>query len=156
LKHHRPLSLWPTIHEPDPQDEREGSTLLYGYIQIIKLYRQLDEKFFSLWNNTTPNTWTDMWIEDLQARIDEPAPAMLEYLEVSAVDLIVSRYWLRVMIWRLQTRLPNTGTGANVSLQFKHLLDICRDVVQQLSNFTRTTLEIHGLDLVSDEYQDSA
>jgi hypothetical protein len=148
IKHLRPLTLWPTIHEPDPHHEDGNPAVVFGFVQLIKLYRQLDDKFFSYWTNQTASNWSNDWLDNLEGRINDVVPTLLEYLEVSSVDLIVSHQWLRVAIWRLRIQFPSMENSP-ASLHFKTLCSGCRELIQQLSPYTRATLEIHGLELVS-------
>lgn len=72
---------------------------------------------------------------------------MIEYMQVSSLDLLVSKQWLKVMIWRLQNRALPPGTMID-TMQFNLLYKTCKDLMGGLASYARPTLEAHGIDLV--------
>jgi hypothetical protein len=111
---------------------------------MIKLYQFFDNNFFIHWCGNAPEQFGLSYIalQELQKRIDEYFPT--EHIEPKCLDVIISVRWLKVMVWRLQARLHPLDTTL-----LMQLYQICHQVVQQLSLFSRRTLDIHGLDLVS-------
>jgi hypothetical protein len=144
LRHYRPLSLWATISPPHPGEQGGNSPSISGFFEIIKLYQFFDNNFFINWCGNGPEQFalSYMALEELQKRIDEYFSN--EHIEQRCLDVIISVKWLKVMVWRLQARLRPLDTTL-----LMQLYQICCQVIQQLSLFSRRTLEIHGLELVS-------
>lgn len=148
LRYHRPISLYATIQHPDPRFEEDGGASILGFLQLIKLYTLFDDRFFSSWNNQSSDRQPPVeWLEALHDEVENIAPAMMEYMQVSSLDLLVSKQWLKVMVWRLQNRALPPGAIID-SHRFNLLYKTCKDLVDGLSSYSRPTLEAHGIDLV--------
>jgi hypothetical protein len=146
---HRPLSLYQTIRIPDPKDEPERPHTLFGFVQLIKLYIPLDDKFFALWNRSGKEI-SAHWLEQIQGQISAIATLNLDNSCTSEIDLKVSRNWLRALVWQLLLMQDEvTPIGMDRAIAYKHLVDICREVVQSCSAASHMVLEVQGRDMVS-------
>jgi hypothetical protein len=146
---HRPLSLYATIRIPDAKEEPEGPTVLFGFIQLIKLYSPLDDKFFALWNRSGKEL-SAHWLEQIQGQISAIPTMNLEISTPLEIDLKVSRNWLRALVWQLLLMQDEVAPiGMDRAIAYKHLVEICREVVQNCSSVSQMVLEMHGLDMVS-------
>jgi hypothetical protein len=143
LRLHRPLSFSATISLPNPQEESDSGSI-YGFMELLKLFIAVDDKFYSYWNNENQEV-QPQWLDEMIQTITNMLPTHIDYLQTSTVDTYITRQWLRVNIWKLQTR---NSRDHNRAIRFKALVDICQELVDQLRNYSRVSLELQGLDLV--------
>lgn len=143
------MSLYSTIRTPDPQEEPEGPTALYGFNQLIKLYIPLDDKFFVLWNRSGKEL-SARWFEQIQSQLSAIATTNMDLDPVVDVDLKVSRNWLRALTWQLLLMQDEVAPiGIDRSIAYDHLVEICREVAQICTSVSPLELEMHGRDMVS-------
>jgi hypothetical protein len=143
LRLHRPISFGATISLPNPQEESD-SGLIYGFMELLKLFIAVGDKFYSYWNNENHEV-QPQWLDETIQTITNMIPTQVEYLQTLTVDIYITRQWLRVNIWKLQTR---SSRDHNRAVRFKALVDICQELVEQLRTYNPASLELHGLDLV--------
>jgi hypothetical protein len=115
-------------------------------MELLKLFIAVDDKFYSYWNNENQEV-LPQWLEEIMQTITNMLPAHVEYLQTATVDTYITRQWLRVNIWKLQTR---HSRDHNRAVRFKTLVEICQELVEQLRTYNRVSLELQGLDLVTE------
>ncbi|KAF2672940.1 hypothetical protein BT63DRAFT_368375 [Microthyrium microscopicum] len=147
VKMHRPLTLYPTIQMPTPETETENQAAVFGFIQLIKLYRIVDDRFFAIWNRNIEND-SPHWLENVLRTLDALATLNHELPELSAIDLKISRHWLRSIVWQLSLgQMSLSSVPVDNNMMYKGLIDACGELVEQASTFPLVAMEIHGLDL---------
>lgn len=120
-----------------------------GFIYLVKLYRPFDDNFIGLWNKTRSDCST-FWLAQLQQQLTRALPIYLSVTESQAVDLRVSQQWLRTMVWQLSiTSGYLSSTSSESSMTFGYPIEIARDLVAVIGDFSKQSMEVHGIGLVS-------
>jgi hypothetical protein len=145
----RPISLYDSIGLPNPDDEPETPDRLTGFVQLIKLYKLFDNKFFGPWNTRSRDDIPHGWLEGLQMHLSGVVPGYIDCMDISLVDIKFSLQWLRSLIWQLVMQNSTQQLAMNNPHSYKYIVDIGREVVDAYGNFPREPMEIHGIDLVS-------
>ena len=149
LQHHRPLTLHPTIQLPTIDEDPHETMELTGFCHLISLFKPFDDTFISLWNKTVQGC-TSTWMSRLQAQLTDALPAYLHSTEVQAVDLRTSQQWLRTMVWQLSIRQGFiSSVAAENAMSFQYPIEISRDMITAMNQFSQEAMEIHGIGLVS-------
>ncbi|KAI9695164.1 MAG: hypothetical protein M1820_008870 [Bogoriella megaspora] len=145
---HRPLTLHATIELPTVEDDPQETVELTGFCHLIELFKPFDDTFIGLWNKTTTGC-TSTWVAQLQIQLSEALPAYLRSTETQAVDLRTSQQWLRTMVWQLSIsqRFVFTGAPEN-AMTFKYPIEISRDIISAMGQFSRQAIEVHGVGLI--------
>jgi len=148
LHKHRPITLYPTIHPPSLDEVPSDRPVSMGLESLIELYKPIDDTFISLWNKVQTHA-NLTWISQLQSQLSEALPAYLECTEVQAVDLRITRQWLRTMVWQLcvSQGLVSSVT-ADSAMTFKYPIEISRDLLSMTQQFSQQAMEVHGLGLI--------
>ena len=147
LQKHRPLTLHATINLPTV--DQETSTSINGFIHLVNIYRPFDDTFIGLWNKSRTDCST-YWLAQLQRQLTEALPAYLDTTESQAADLRTSQQWLRTMVWQLS--ITNDFLSSNSpdgSMTFHYPIEIAKDLVAVTSQFSKQSMEVHGIGLVS-------
>lgn len=150
LQRHRPLSLQATISLPtehdDPSDNQ--SHHLHGFIHLVNLFRPFDEQFVALWNKTR-NDCSPTYLTALQKQLSDALPTYLNSTENQAADLRTSQQWLRTMVWQLSIQNGCLSSGSDdPSMTFQYPVEIARDLVGMTSQFSQSSMEVHGIGLI--------
>jgi len=151
LSTYRPavMTLLPNIPERDPSIPPGVNEY---FTQLIYVFRVVDDDFIRNWSDKTRPGLTRAWIEKKQAELGNDTntwSAGFDMLsDMQQVDLIVTRYWLRTLLWEMalhKSILSSNVQNPNhdfLSLAFpirlSHQLQHC------LSNKPREAVEIHG------------
>ena len=130
LQRHRPLTLQRTIDLPTV-DSGPESTILSGFLDLVSLFQNFDDSFLSLWNwSLTDSTASPQSLILLQDILKFAIPNVAERTEVQQADLLISRQWLKTMVWQLcVTKGLLSSSPTNESMSFHYPVTIARDVV---------------------------
>lgn len=150
LQRHRPLSLQATITLPtqndDPSDPQAHH--LSGFIHLVNLFRPFDEGFVALWNKTRTDC-SPAYLSTLQKQLSDALPTYLDSTENQIADLQTSQQWLRTMVWQLSIQNGCLSSGHDdPSLTFQYPVDISRDLISMTSQFSHSSMAVHGIGLV--------
>ncbi|KAH8768581.1 fungal-specific transcription factor domain-containing protein [Hyaloscypha finlandica] len=150
LQRHRPLSLQATITLPTQNDDPSDiqSHHLTGFLHLVNLFRPFDEGFVALWNKTRTDC-SPAYLAALQKQLSDALPAYLNSTENQTADLRTSQQWLRTMVWQLS--MQNGYLSSNCddpSMSFQYPVDISRDLVSMTSQFSQSSMEVHGIGLI--------
>ena len=146
LQKHRPLTLHATIGLPTV--DQDSSNSIAGFIHLVNLYRPFDDTFIGLWNKSRTDC-DGFRLAQLQQQLTEALPAFLNTTESQAADLRTSQQWLRTMVWQLS--IANgflSSTSPNSSMTFRFPIEIAKDLVSVTGQFSKQSMEIHGIGLV--------
>ena len=147
LQKHRPLTLHSTIELPKIEDDPAVS--VEGFIYLVQLYRPFDDTFIGLWNKSRSDCST-FWLAQLQQQLTRALPIYLSVTESQAVDLRISQQWLRTMVWQLSiTSGYLSSTSSESSMTFGYPIEIAKDLVTVIGEFSKQSMEVHGIGLVS-------
>jgi len=150
LQRHRPLSLQATITLPTQNDDPTDTQAhhLTGFLHLVNLFRPFDEAFVALWNKTRTDC-SPSYLAALQKQLTDALPTYLNSTENQAADLRTSQQWLRTMVWQLSIQNGCLSSGSeNPSMTFQYPVDISRDLVSMTSQFSKQSMEVHGIGLI--------
>ncbi len=146
LKKHRSLTLHATINLPAVDQDPSNSTA--GFIYLVNLYRPFNDTFIGLWNRSRTDC-SPFTLARLQHQLTDALPAFLNTTESQAADLRTSQQWLRTMVWQLS--IANgflSSTSPDTSMTFRFPIEIARNLVAVTGQFSKQSMEIHGIGLV--------
>jgi hypothetical protein len=149
LQRHRPLTLQKTINLPtvDPGSE---ATILSGFLDLVSLFQNFDDTFLSLWNisgGDAPAS-TPALIQ-LQNILKFAIPNVSERTEIQQADLLVSRQWLKTMVWQLcVSKGLLSSISTNESMSFHYPVDIARDTVLISRMLPAKAFEANGVGIL--------
>ncbi|KAG9247307.1 fungal-specific transcription factor domain-containing protein [Calycina marina] len=151
LQRHRPLSLQamislPTEHD-DPSDTQ--SHQLGGFINLVGLFRPFDEQFVALWNKTRTDC-SASYLEALEKQLSDAVPVYLNSTaENQTADLRASQQWLRTMVWQLSIQNGYLSSShGDPNMAFQYSVEIACDLVAMTSQFSRESMDVHGIGLI--------
>jgi hypothetical protein len=145
----------PTI-SPDDPDAR----VISGFLDLVSLFQHFDDDFVRLWNlsSKTPafpfsegvSPISPSQLGSLQEVLDLSIPEVSKRNEVQQADLLISRQWLKTMVWQLcVTKGLLTSSSSNESMSFHYPVSIARDVVLINRALNKEAFEPHGVGIVS-------
>ncbi|KFZ02014.1 hypothetical protein V500_00499 [Pseudogymnoascus sp. VKM F-4518 (FW-2643)] len=149
LQRHRPLTLKRTINLPTVSPGPEA-TILYGFLDLVSLFQNFDDIFLSLWNVSLADTVTSpQHLIRLQDILKFAIPDVCRRTEIQQADLLVSRQWLKTMVWQLcvSKGLLSSAT-TNESMSFYYPVIIARDVVVVSRLLPPKAFEAHGVGIL--------
>ncbi|KAG7059005.1 hypothetical protein JMJ77_0006374 [Colletotrichum scovillei] len=136
LQRHRPLTLQSSLGLPIVDPLSSDAAILPGFLDLISLFRHFDTDFIATWNSSTPSTTPSSQATDpehlskLQTVLKYAIPSVSNYSEMQQADLLISRQWLKVIVWKLcvsKTLLSITDSEDSMSLSYPTA--VARDVV---------------------------
>ncbi|KAF2003822.1 hypothetical protein P154DRAFT_427947 [Amniculicola lignicola CBS 123094] len=148
LHKHRPISLFATIHPPALDEAPSERPIALGLELLAGLYKPFDDKFIAVWNKVRADA-NPAWMAQLQSQLSEALPAYLECTEIQAVDLRVTQQWLRTMVWQLcVSQSLVSSVAADSAMTFKYPIEISRDLLSLIHQFSQQAMELHGMGLI--------
>ena len=122
-----------------------------GFCQIIHLFRSIDAEFVRIWLDKQKKTITVDWVKNKHAELVDTL-AVVEKLsneltDTQKVDLIVTRYWLCVLLWEkaLSRFLLTADVGVDQSvLSIVFPTSLSRSLRQSLASVSRQAVDVHG------------
>ncbi|KAF8854827.1 hypothetical protein BDZ45DRAFT_539264, partial [Acephala macrosclerotiorum] len=149
LQRHRPLTLQRTISLPivDPGPE---ATILSGFLDLVSLFQNFDDTFLSLWNlSETDLPASTQSLVQLQDILKFAIPNVSERTEIQQADLLVSRQWLKTMVWQLcVSNGLLSSASTNESMSFNYPVTIARDVVLVSRLLPPKAFEANGIGIL--------
>jgi hypothetical protein len=159
LQRHRPLTLQRTISLPSISPDDPDATVLSGFLDLVSLFQHFDDNFVSIWNksNQTPSLpfaeetpVSSTQLEALQAVLATSIPEVSKRSEIQQADLLISRQWLKTMVWQLcVTKGLLSSSSREESMSFHYPVSIARDVVLVSKALNKEAFEPHGVGIVS-------
>lgn len=147
IQKHLPLTLHATIGTPTV--DQDSSTSLTGFNHLINLYRPFDDTFIGLWNKTRTDC-SAYYLTQLQQQVSDALPSFLNTTEGQAADLRASQQWLRTVVWQLSMSCGFLSSSSSTnSTTFSYPIEIARDLVTVMQQFSKQAMETHGIGLVS-------
>jgi hypothetical protein len=129
LQRHRPLTLRGTIALPGVQAGPD-TTILSGFLDLVGLFRNFGEPFMSLWNLSGNSIALSHPLAGLQEFLNCAIPNVSERTEIQQADLLVSRQWLKIIVWQLCLRKGLLSSRSNTEgMSFHYPVTIARDVI---------------------------
>jgi len=126
---------------------------------LVSLFQHFDDDFVHLWNvsSTTPAfpfsvevSPVSSQLGNLQEVLDLSIPEVSKRNQVQQADLLISRQWLKTMVWQLcVTKGLLSSSTSNESMSFHYPVSIARDVVVVGKALNKEAFEPHGVGIVS-------
>lgn len=130
LQRHRPLTLQRTLELPtvDPGPE---AVILSGFLDLVLLFQNFDDKFLTVWNFAdSDNSEPPQSLAHLQANLNSAVRNVAERTDIQQADLLVSKQWLKTMVWQLSVRKGLlSSASADESMTFHYPINIAREMV---------------------------
>ncbi|KAH7007769.1 RING-3 [Ilyonectria destructans] len=150
LQRNRPITLQSTLDLPVVDQLSPDAEILLGFLELISLFRHFDEVFIASWNFATPSNTTDpAQLLRLQSILKYALPNISNYSQAQQADLLVSRQWLKIIVWKLcasKTMLSTTRSEDVMSLHYP--ATIARDVVLASQLVPTQAFEANGIGIL--------
>ncbi|KFY10570.1 hypothetical protein V492_04950 [Pseudogymnoascus sp. VKM F-4246] len=149
LQRHRPLTLQGSINLPivDPGPE---ATILAGFLDLVSLFQNFDDTFLSLWNlSTASSNASSQSLIHLQDVLTYALPNVTERTEIQQADLLISRQWLKTLVWQLcLTKGLLSSKPAPESMSFYYPITIARDIILISKLLPQNSFEANGIGIL--------
>lgn len=147
-------AILPPLKDLPERDDSLPPGIFDGFNQIIKLFRLVDGDFLRNWlDSHNSSTLTPTWIENKYKELDENRDGTAQEIsmlnEMQQADLLITRHWMRTLIWRMamsRTLLSSGSSKECLSLLFP--VRLSQQLRQLISNMSREAIEIHGSGIV--------
>ena len=136
----------PPLRDPSWTDHIQD-----GFEQLIHLFRSVDHKFIEHWRNRQEPSMTLDWVRSKQAELGENIESwetqIIPLTAMQQIDLIVTCYWLRILVWQmaLSRLLLNSEAGFEhdfISMVFP--VSLTYRLQSYLESTPRQAVEVHG------------
>jgi hypothetical protein len=119
-----------------------------GFCRIIHLFRIIDTDFVSIWlDKQKTTTMTIDWVKYKHVQMVEKLEEDFsgELSDIHRVDLIVTRYWLCILLWKkaLSSFLLTADADQSV-LSIAFPTSLSRTLRQILASVSRQAVYVHG------------
>lgn len=120
---------------------------LAGFRYLAELFQVVDDRFIALWNRASTSD-SSIELVQLEEKIRQGVPDVLDIAEPQIANVRVSQQWLRMMVWQLCTMLGFLSTEAiHDSLTFRYPLNIARDLAISTWKLATQSMQVHGMGL---------
>lgn len=144
-------ALMSALQQLIPQDPAIPDVAIAGFNRIIDLFRIVDSDFLEHWRNKLSPTLSSAWIAKKQSELgDNSEPWEDESVPLShfqKVDLIVTRHWLRTLVWQMALSkflLTSDDDVEHECMKIVFPARISRHLRLVLTDMPRQMVEIHG------------
>ncbi|KFY24620.1 hypothetical protein V491_02079 [Pseudogymnoascus sp. VKM F-3775] len=128
-RHCSTLILSTTIYLPTVEPGPE-TPILRGFLELIALFQNFDEAILSLWNSSTDYSTPLESLAKLQDSLQHATPHMSETTEAQKADLLVSRQWLKTIVWQLcVSRGLLSSKSATECMSFHYPVTIAEEII---------------------------
>ena len=147
LQRHRPLTLMPSICLPT--FDLAEATILPGFLDLVTLFQKFDNKFISFWNRPSLSPLSVQPVVQLQQFLKDAIPKVSERTEIQQADLLISRQWLKTIVWQLcvSRRLLSSNTTVE-AMSFHFPVVIAREVILILRLLPFQAFQTHGVGIM--------
>ena len=136
-----------------PHDPAIPIGVVNGFNQMIRLFQIMDNTFMTNWIDRKSTTLTPAWIEEKQTQLDGVGNAdtwedeIKQLSSMQQIDLIVTRDWLRTLVWQMALSKFLLTTKGRPDRQFMSILfpaRISHRLRLALTDFPLQAIEVHG------------
>lgn len=131
--------------------QSEDPRLLYGFVDLANLFLSIDETFVAVWNGRGRKTnCSKTWLMEIQHKLSASAVSVEENIETQELDISISRRWLQVLGWQISCKQGLlTLNSQEEPFDLRYPIELARDVVQSISTASQSSLDSHGIGMVS-------
>ena len=149
LQRNHQLTIKRTIGLPTVNPGPEAN-ILHGFLDLISLFQNFDDKFLSLWNisfadsDVSPHCFIQ-----LQNTLEVALPQVFRRTDVQKADLFVTRQWLKAMVWRLcLSRKLLSSRTTHECMTFNYPIAIARGIAVVSSILPTKAFEVNGVGIL--------
>ncbi|KAH8200991.1 hypothetical protein TruAng_004850 [Truncatella angustata] len=149
IQRHRAPTLEKTIALPYEGTEVEKE-ILPGFFALIALFEPFDNDFFALWNHSVvlPTLPAELLVR-MQRILMYTLPTTSGCTDSQLADLLISREWLKIMIWQLCVSNTMLSSLSNEeSMSFRYPITIAREVILVSKLVPLKALEANGVGIL--------
>ncbi|KAF5025508.1 hypothetical protein F66182_2413 [Fusarium sp. NRRL 66182] len=150
LQRNRPIRLKDTLKLPIIIPLSPDADILLGFLHLISLFRPFDSDFVDSWNSAAPSTSTDpTHLPKLQTLLTYTLPNLSNYSQVQQADLLISRQWLKLVVWKLcaSTTILSTADCEDV-MSLHYPASIARNIVLVSQLVSTQAFEANGIGIL--------
>lgn len=118
--------------------------LIHGFVSLVTLFQSVDDRFLSVWKGASTVS-TSLCLPGKVRETAEEDAKTGEMVEVQRLDVGVTRKWLHLLAWQIQTRGPGGTLLIDMSVPFA----VSRETLRVITMGDRPSLECHGIGMVS-------
>ena len=155
--HKIPAVLNTRIALPNTDDSDETQVLL-GFRNLVNLFWEFDQSgIFELLDRTifdlsaldNVDPFTRNVLFSLQRTVANSAFEADQMNDIQAIDMAVTRQWMRVILWKLKQRHEALGASPlSTDSSWQSPIQIAKDFLTSVSHIPDTAIESHGPGLV--------
>lgn len=148
--------------------ESSNPRLIYGFVTLVKVFAAVDDEFLSAWRDDQPagvgegpndpitHSTSGMSLTRLLCYNDDGpgALSLSEMDETQRLDILMTRQWLRALVWQLRLRHGGrhfSGSTASSS-ENQPPFQTARGILGIISAANRSSLEAHGIGMVKEHH----
>lgn len=150
LQRNRPITLQDTLALPQVDSSSADAEILLGFLDLISLFRHFGAELIATWNAPTRSTSADLDLMTLQTYLRHTLPNVSRYSPAQQADLLMSRQWLKIVVWKLcvsqSTLTVNADDQDAMSLHYP--ATIARDVVLASRLVSTEAFEANGIGIL--------
>ncbi|KAM0327499.1 hypothetical protein ACHAQA_005787 [Verticillium albo-atrum] len=150
LQRNRPITLQDTLRLPLIDSSCSDAEILLGFLDLVALFRHFDADFIATWNSATQSDAADLErLSTLQSLLKYTLPNVSNYSPIQQADLLVSRQWLKIIVWKLcvsRSILSIANSEDVMSLHYP--ATIARDVVLASRMVSTQAFEANGIGIL--------
>lgn len=149
LQRHRVPTLQKSIAQPH-QDSDPQAKIIPGLSALISLFAPFNNDFFALWNHSSrASTTSAELLVRLQRMLLYTLPSTSGCNESQLADLLVSREWLKIMVWQLcVSNTMLSSSSDDESMSFKYPVTIAREVILVSQIMPLKAFEANGVGIL--------
>lgn len=150
LQRNRPIRLQDMLALPVVDPTSSDAEILLGFLDLISLFRPFDAEFITQWNLATPSTMIDSaHLSSLQCLLKYALPNLANYSQVQQADLLISRQWLKMVVWKLcaSNRVLSTTNSQDV-MSLHYPASIAREIVLVSQLVPTQAFEANGIGIL--------
>jgi hypothetical protein len=142
-----PVVLRPLLHPP-PADSELPEKLERGFQILVKMFRLLDDEFFSYWLREPSDLCNHAaaainWVATAQANLE----ALRVFNEIAGLsdvqqaDLSVTKLWIHVLLWKIALRAYPASSATEISLFLQFPTKFTRDLAWTMEAMSQSDIQ---------------
>lgn len=153
IQHRRRVVLAPSIDLPHIFESQDPK-LAYGFVTLAKVFAAVDGPLITAWKDQPPPGTADtsqkvnQSIARYLCRNDVEGVPSSEMEETQRLDILVTQYWLRVLVCQLQMGRTPQPTATCQRSTTPYVLNTSRSLLHIISSANPQCLESHGIGMV--------
>ncbi|KAH8810700.1 hypothetical protein F5884DRAFT_780149 [Xylogone sp. PMI_703] len=148
LQRHCPLTLKRTILLPTVEPGPEA-TILSGFLDLVALFQNFNDKFVSLWNWPADSTTSPQSLILLQNILECAIPNASARTQIQQADLLITRLWLKTIVWQLcVSKGFLSSKSATECMSFNYPVTIARDLLLVSRLLPLAAFQAHGVGIL--------